>query len=132
VDVLHAAGTGTVLTLLALPPHERDLDLADVMWTAASQTVLTDTGPAVTAGEDGAAATAVAFRTVLAELPALSEAERALMSEWLDRAISASQDHRKPQPPETPVLSDPRPRSARGTPNGTATAQSGRPLKDVP
>jgi hypothetical protein len=34
-------------------------------------------------------ASAVRLRAVLPDLPALSEAERALMAEWLDRAIGA-------------------------------------------
>lgn len=97
VDVLHAAGTGAVVTLLALPPNERDLDLAEAMWSAASQAVLTDTAPAVSGGADGASAStavAVAFRAVLSELPALSAAEGAMMTEWLNRTINVLQDRR--------------------------------------
>lgn len=86
-DVLHAAGTGAVTTLLALPVHERDLGLAEAMWAAASQAVLTDTAPVVTGDEDRARAAAVTFRTVVAELASLTGAEQALMVEWLDRAI---------------------------------------------
>ena len=94
VDILHAAGTGTVLTLLTTPAHRRDPDLADAMWVAASQTVIDEAAPT-----GPGAATAVHFRTVLAQLPALSDAERALMAEWLDRAIDASQDDRGGRPP---------------------------------
>ena len=100
VELLHAAGTGVVLTLLAVAPRERDLDLADAMWAAASRSVLTD-GAAATDG--GATAITVFLRTVLPELPALTDAERALMAEWLDRAISVSQDLREPQPSGTPA-----------------------------
>lgn len=100
MEVLHPAGIGVVLTMLAVAPHKRDLDLADAMWTAASQTVLSD--PAATA-VGGVTATAVLFRTVLPELSALSDAERTLMVEWLDRAISASQDQQGPQPTEGPT-----------------------------
>jgi hypothetical protein len=50
-----------------------------------------------------------ALRTVLPELSALSDAERTLMVEWLDRAISASQDQQGPQPTEDQLVC---PRSA--------------------
>lgn len=89
-ELLHAAATGAVLTLLALPPHERDLDLADALWAVTSPAVLTDAAPVAAGGGDTAVATAVSFRAVVDELPAFSDAERALMVEWLDRAISTS------------------------------------------
>ena len=83
VEMIHAAGTGAVLALLAVPPADRDLTLADAMWDALAYAILTD-GPAL-AGDDAVAA-AVAFRTVVPELPRLTDAERTLLSEWLDRA----------------------------------------------
>lgn len=82
VELIHAAGTGAVLTLLALPPENRDLDLADAMFDAVARSILTDV-PALPA--DGPNAAAVALRAVVPELPMLSDAERALLSEWLDR-----------------------------------------------
>jgi len=85
VELIHAAGTGAVLTLLAMPPQERDLGLTDAMYDAVTASILTD-APALAA--DGPAAAAVAFRTVVPELPALTDAERALLSEWLDRATA--------------------------------------------
>lgn len=84
VELIHAAGTGAVLTLLALPPADRDLGLADAMYEAVLRAILTD---APVPGDDGATASAVAFRTVVPELPGLTGTERALLSEWLDRAI---------------------------------------------
>jgi len=83
VELVHAAGTGTVLALLAMSPEHRDLDLADAMYDAVMQSILTDV-PAK--ADDGTTAAAVAFRTVVPRLPMLSDAERALLSEWLDRA----------------------------------------------
>lgn len=83
VELIHAAGTGAVLTLLATPPEHRDLDLADAMYEAVMRSVLTD-APALPA--DGATAAAVAFRAVAPTLTRLTDAERALLSEWLDRA----------------------------------------------
>ena len=86
VELVHAAGSGTVLTLLSSPPEARDPGLADAMWSALAAAVLTDTPPA--AGSDTTAA-AVAFRTVAPDLPGLTAAERALLTEWLDRAIDS-------------------------------------------
>ncbi|MEV0093986.1 helix-turn-helix domain-containing protein [Streptomyces sp. NPDC050738] len=86
VELIHAAGTGTVLTLLAAPPEGRDLSLSDTMYEAVTHAILTD-APAL--AEDGTTAAAVAFRTVVPELPRLTDAERGLLSEWLDRSIGA-------------------------------------------
>jgi hypothetical protein len=72
-----------VLTLLSTPPQDRDPGLADAMYDAVMHTILTDR-PALAGG--GATAAAVAFRTVVPDLPMLTDTERALMSEWLDRA----------------------------------------------
>jgi AcrR family transcriptional regulator len=88
VELVHAAGTGAVLTLLATPPEGRDPHLADAMYEAVSRAILTD---APTVERDDPIATVVAFRALAPRLPALSEAERALMSEWLDRAIDELQ-----------------------------------------
>lgn len=83
VDLIHAAGTGAVLTLLSMPPHERDPGLADAMYDAVTQSILTNT-PAL--ARDDTTAAAVAFRTLVPKLPMLTDAERTLMSEWLERA----------------------------------------------
>jgi len=77
VELLHAAGTGAVLTLLATPPHERDPGLADAMYDAVAAAILTD-APAQDPG--------VSLRAVAPTLPGLSRAERALLAEWLERA----------------------------------------------
>ncbi|MGJ6969234.1 TetR/AcrR family transcriptional regulator [Streptosporangium sp. G11] len=87
VELIHAAGTGAVLTLLATPPEHRDLDLADAMYEAVTRSILTDV-PTLPAGS--AAAAAVAFRAVAPELTMLTETERALLSEWLDRVGDGS------------------------------------------
>lgn len=83
VDLIRAAGTGAVLTLVSMPPEHRDLALADTMYAAVMHAVLTDTPPHV---DDTTTAAAVAFRTVVPNLDRLTHAERALMTEWLDRA----------------------------------------------
>lgn len=84
VELIQAAGNGAVLALLSAPAAERKLDLADAMYDAAMQAILTDM-PA--SSSDSTTAAAVAFRTVVPTLPRLTDAERTLMSEWLDRAV---------------------------------------------
>jgi AcrR family transcriptional regulator len=42
VELIHAAGTGAVLALLAAPPEHRDLGLADAMYEAVTRSILTD------------------------------------------------------------------------------------------
>jgi hypothetical protein len=69
VELIHAAGTGAVLSLLSMAPEDRDLDLADAMYDAVMQSILTDV-PAL--AEDSTTAAAVAFRTVVPKLPMLT------------------------------------------------------------
>ncbi|UQU66528.1 TetR/AcrR family transcriptional regulator [Couchioplanes caeruleus] len=82
VELIHAAGTGAVLTLLATAPEQRDPGLADAMYDAVTRAILTDV-PALPAAD--AAGAAVAFRAYVPELPQLTGTERALLAEWLDR-----------------------------------------------
>jgi AcrR family transcriptional regulator len=86
VDLFHAAGTGTVFTLLSMAPQDRDLGLVDAMYDTVMQTILTD-APALP--EESTTAAVVTFRTLVPDLLALSDAERALLSEWLDRAAGS-------------------------------------------
>ncbi len=86
VDLIHSAGTGTVLTILSTPPEQRDPGLVDSMYEAVLRQILTDAPERATSGS---IATAVAFRTIATHLDMLSDAERQLLAEWLDRAISA-------------------------------------------
>jgi AcrR family transcriptional regulator len=101
VELIRAAGTGAVLALLAMSPEARDLHLADAMYDAVSRAILTNAPVLVENGtveegavedgrdDDGTVAVAVRFRTVVPRLPMLTDAERALLSEWLDRAIDS-------------------------------------------
>lgn len=82
VELIHAAGTGAVVTLLSMPPQDRDPGLADAMYDAVARSILTEL-PAV--AENSTAAATVAFRAVVPDLPTLTAAERSLLSEWLDR-----------------------------------------------
>ncbi|MTD14582.1 TetR family transcriptional regulator [Nakamurella sp. YIM 132087] len=99
VDLIQAAGTGVIQTLLATPPDRRDPQLADEMWEAVLDRILTpDPAAADTtrgtgrtgspASTDAAMATSVAFRALVPDLTALSAAERALIAEWLDRIVN--------------------------------------------
>ena len=86
VDLVQAAGIGAIHTLLAAPPDGRDRRVADGMLDAVLGRILTD--PPL-AANDGPAATAIAFRAVAPGLEALTDGERRLLLEWLDRAIDA-------------------------------------------
>ncbi|WP_086661872.1 TetR/AcrR family transcriptional regulator [Lentzea kentuckyensis] len=89
VDMIHATGTGAVLALLNQPEERRDPDLGDALLDAVLGEILT----IATARLDSEPiAVAVAFRAALPRLPALSDAERTLLSEWLNRAVSQLQD----------------------------------------
>ena len=91
VEIIHAAGTGAVLTLLSVPPEDRDLDLADAMYEAAMREILTDMPAPSEDSTTGTTASAAAFRAVAPTLPMLTPAERALLSEWLDRGTANHQ-----------------------------------------
>lgn len=90
VSMIHAAGSGTVLALLEMPPAERDPGLSEAIFSATLSGILAST-PATT--NSGTSTVAVTFASILPELPALTDAERALMSEWLTRSIAHLQDH---------------------------------------
>ncbi len=85
VDLIRAAGTGVVFTIIEA--DERDDALADTAWESVCATILTD---ASTAAIPGPAAAAVTLRATLPDLTALTAAERVLLGDWLDR-IAKSQ-----------------------------------------
>jgi AcrR family transcriptional regulator len=84
VDLIHAAGTGAVLTLLATPPEQRDPRLADDLFDAVLRRIVTD---APELPDSSPVASTVALRAIAPQLNILSDAERQLLTEWLDRAI---------------------------------------------
>lgn len=86
VDLISAAGTGVVFTLIDQAEDERDGTLANTAWESVCAAILTDATAAVT----GPAAAAVTLRAALPDLTALTAAERALLGDWLDR-IAESQ-----------------------------------------
>ncbi len=81
-QLFHAAGCGTVLTLLAKADEDRDRSLSEIAREAAIAAITTD-GP--TFEGSGPAAAAVALRAVLPEVRSLSDGERSLLTEWLNR-----------------------------------------------
>ena len=88
--MIHAAGVGVVLTLIAAGGEERDLAVSALTREAILAAVTTDTPPpgepAAGAGPGRAAARAVALKAVLPEASdAFTPAERGLLAEWLDR-----------------------------------------------
>ncbi|NHC46457.1 TetR/AcrR family transcriptional regulator [Motilibacter aurantiacus] len=86
VDLVQAAGVGTVTTLLATAPERRDPTLAEAMLDAVLREVLVGR-PAPT--RPGPASAAVALRAQAHALDVLSAAERALLAEWLERVAHA-------------------------------------------
>jgi AcrR family transcriptional regulator len=82
VDLIRAAGTGVVFTLIDQPAADRDEALADTAWESVCAAILTDLA---TAAIPGPAAAAVTLRAALPDLTTLTPAERALFADWLDR-----------------------------------------------
>jgi AcrR family transcriptional regulator len=82
VDLIQAAGVGTIQTLLATPPERRDPSLGDAMMDTVLDRILTDPTAQT---PDGPRATAIALRAHAPHLEALSPSERRLLIEWLDR-----------------------------------------------
>ncbi|MEV0406204.1 helix-turn-helix domain-containing protein [Actinoallomurus sp. NPDC050550] len=80
--IIHATARGAVLTWLSLPEDRRDPALLTTLRESMLAAV-TNRQPAVQ--EEGPAGAARALRAALPEQTALSDAERRLLSEWLDR-----------------------------------------------
>ncbi|MGI5180210.1 TetR/AcrR family transcriptional regulator [Dactylosporangium sp. CA-152071] len=82
--LIHAAGCGMTLTLIALPPEARDPALSvlareSIIAAVTSERAADDGGDASPAGAAGA------LRAALPGVTALTGAERALLDEWLTR-----------------------------------------------
>jgi len=91
-NMIAAAGGGVVLTLIAAEDTGRDLALSDRTREAVLAAVTTDATPGEAAAQAGprrdAVSHAVALKALLpAASAAFTPAERALLSEWLDRLI---------------------------------------------
>jgi AcrR family transcriptional regulator len=85
--LVHSAGRGITLTLIGLPPDQRDPALSEMAREAVLAAVTTDAA-ADASPDAGPIATVVALRAVLPQLSALTGAERGLLEEWLDRVAA--------------------------------------------
>ena len=88
VDLIHAAGTGVVFTLIDQPENKRDDALADLAWEAVCSTILIDSPMAEPSNP---ATAAVTLRAALPGVTAFSANEIALLADWLDRIADAVQ-----------------------------------------
>jgi hypothetical protein len=86
VELIQAAGVGTIQTLLSTPVQNRDPGLADTMYEAVLGQILTNSPER---SDDGPVAAAVTFHAIVPRLRMLSDGERQLMAEWLDRVVAA-------------------------------------------
>jgi hypothetical protein len=84
--LVHAAGSGVALSLIAVPAAQRDPGLSEAAREAVVAAITTDApeGPG-----SGPVTAAVSLRAALDDVDVLTDAERALLQEWLDR-IGAS------------------------------------------
>ncbi|ASQ97656.1 TetR/AcrR family transcriptional regulator [Streptomyces sp. 11-1-2] len=92
--LVHAAGCGTTLTLIATPEDRRDPELSRTAREAAIAAITTD-APAPAAAEPGPVAAAVTLRAALPRTDALTASERGLLREWLDRIADPAGPHRR-------------------------------------
>ncbi|MEV1022079.1 TetR/AcrR family transcriptional regulator [Streptomyces sp. NPDC050264] len=81
-QLVHAAGSGTTVTLIGQPAERRDTELSVLAREAVIAAITTDTPAAEAPGPVGAA---VALRAALPGTAVLTGAEQALLREWLDR-----------------------------------------------
>lgn len=89
VDLVHAAGHGTTLILIARPEHERDPELSRIARDAIIAAITTDTADvAAPDPSSGLINAAVTLRAMLPHAHDLTGPECTLMQEWLDRIAS--------------------------------------------
>lgn len=81
-NLFHAAGSGMVLTFLGMPQDELDMTLSSMAREAVLAAITTEVPIYKKAGS---AEAAIALRAVLDDTAPLSEGERSLLVEWLDR-----------------------------------------------
>jgi len=86
VQLVFAVGSGTTLALIGLPEDRRDPALSDLAREAVIAAITTETPAMATPGPAGAA---IALRAVLPEVTALTDQERGLLREWLDRIVNS-------------------------------------------
>ena len=88
VGLIQAGGIGVIQTMLGSTEHDRDAGLPDAIYEAVLGQILTNRP---TRPDSDPMATTIAFRALAPQLERLSESERHLLIDWLDRTIG---DHR--------------------------------------
>ena len=86
--LLHSAACGSTLTLISPPSGRRDVTLAATARDAVLAAVVSDLSAPGHGGRDEVAA-AVQLRAALSGLTVLTDSERSLLREWLDKIASA-------------------------------------------
>lgn len=81
-ELVHAAGSGTTLALLAMPAAHRDSALSTLAREAVIAAITTGPGPR---SVSEARSAALALRANISDVSVLSANETALLSDWLDR-----------------------------------------------
>jgi AcrR family transcriptional regulator len=85
-QMMHSACRGVTLNLISTPVPERDEGLSEATREAVLSVITTDASTTEAGSEDDLPARrAVALKAVLGKSRALTPAEAALLSEWLDR-----------------------------------------------
>lgn len=82
-NLFHAAGSGTVLTLLGMTQAERDMEISTIAREAVLSVIAKQAS--IKSKSLGSVEAAIALRAVLDDTAPLSEGERSLLEEWLDR-----------------------------------------------
>ncbi|GAA5122957.1 TetR/AcrR family transcriptional regulator [Pseudonocardia adelaidensis] len=82
--LVHSTGRGITLTLIGMAPERRDPALSEFARESVIATITTD-GPSRASADAGPVPAAVTLRAQLPELAVLTESERVLLREWLDR-----------------------------------------------
>jgi AcrR family transcriptional regulator len=88
VHLVHSTGRGITLTLIGMAPERRDPALSEFARESVIATITTD---GRTAAGAGPVSTAVTLRALVPELTVLTDGERGLLREWLDRVAAERQ-----------------------------------------
>jgi AcrR family transcriptional regulator len=94
-QLVHSTSVGITLTLIATPPEQRDPGLSVLARETVLRAITTDTSPAETGADSDITTRAVALRVALQAAPpeqltTLTDAERTLLAEWLNRLTDAA------------------------------------------
>lgn len=84
-NLVHAAGSGTTMTLISMPAQQRDSGLSELAREAVVAAITTD---APSPADPGPAGAAVTLRALLPQITVLSPHELGLLEEWLGRISS--------------------------------------------